>query len=151
VFYIEVTSGEWPWEKHVSGERGLHAPKMKKYKTLFTPLKKGDIILTHLTQSLTRKKEWRGSIIGISTVGRPTYETGTKYFADLIDPMELITPIQFKEYKFNHGLSKKFKSAVSMSLQTYLINISERDFDILMKIHPENLELLKNSNYKKIL
>jgi hypothetical protein len=151
MFYIEVTSGGWSWEKHVSGERGLYASKMKKYKTLLEPIKKGDIILTHLTQSLTIKKEWQGSIVGISTASGPMYETEKRYFIDLVEPVELITPIHFKEYKFNDELSKKFKLAISMSLQIYLINISQNDFDVLIKIHPENYELLKNSIYNKVL
>ena len=153
--FIEVASGEWAWtDKLLDGEnkRGLKAPASTRYFNLFKQVSPGDIVLTHLTNSLTQKKGWRSAIVGISTIAGECYKNGNMIFFETTNDIEFPEPIKFSEYKELDIFSEAFSKAIRMSLQKYLINITSDDFKALLKVHPDNEIFLKNDvNYRQFI
>ena len=155
--WIEVTSGDWGWTGKVhesfsiKPKRGLKAPASTRYFNLLKNIEPGDILLTYLTQSLTSKKEWRGAIVGISTIKNKFFQVSNTIFVDTDTDLEFPAPISFSKFKTMENLSESFKKLVRLSMQNYLSEISHEDFMLLMKIHQENLVFLENNQYSSLL
>lgn len=153
--WIEVASGDQSWirkkEKSSTIKSGLWAPNMPRYKNMLKEVNPGDIILTHLTDSLTRKKEWKSAIVGLSLAEGYCEKADLKIVLPLIETIELKKPIKFTEYKHNKLLSDKLQNAIRFCYQKYLIEITLNDFYILLKVHRENFDLLNKSVYSRFL
>jgi hypothetical protein len=154
--WIEVTSGDWGWTGKVQDsptkpKRGLKAPASTRYFNLLKNIESGDVLLTYLTQSLTSKKEWKGSIMGISKIKNNYYQVSNTIFIDTFDDLEFPTPISFSEFKNLDRFSDSFSTLVRKSMQNYISEISHGDFIHLMEIHKENLVFLKNDKYSFLL
>ncbi len=153
--WIEVSSGDSAWIKKLESDqnlrRGLKAPANTRYLNLLKPVSRGDIILTHLTTSLTKNKNWRSSIVGISMVDGEQHIIKNAIHIQLINSVELPISIKFFEYKEMRNFSEQFKLRISSCLQRYLIEITPKDFSILLSIHPENIDFLAKTIYSSIL
>lgn len=146
--FIEVASGEWAWTdklKKGADKRGLKAPARTRYFNMFKCVGPGDIVLTHLTLSLTRKKEWQSAIVGISTITSEYYTKGNMIFLETDNDTQVPIPIKFSDYKGLNIFSEEFSRAIQMSMQKYLIRITREDLRILLGVHPENMDFLKKN------
>jgi len=153
--WIEVASGDQSWirkkEKSSMTKSGLWAPNRSRYKNMLKLVNPGDIILTHLTGALTRKKEWKSAIVGLS-IAESRYENAdSKIVLPLTESVELKISIKFSQYKNNKLLSDKLQNAIRFCYQKYLIEITPKDFYILMSIHQENIDLLNKTPYSNYL
>jgi len=153
--WIEVASGDQSWirkkEKSSTTKSGLWAPNASRYKNMLKHVNPGDIILTHLTDSLTRKKEWKSAIVGLS-IAEGCYENvDSKVVLPLIESIELKTPIKFIQYKHNKMLSDQLQNAIRFCYQKYLIEITLKDFNILMSMYKENIDVLNKTRYSNYL
>lgn len=143
-YWIEVTMGDWGWTDKCGKDEpsrmcGLKAPNSTKYINFFNNIKKDDIIFTHLTQGLTKRKEWRSSIVGISEADGEYQLRGKTLMIPVKNCLELPVPIKFSSYRnMKNVFSPEFQRGISMTLQSYIIKISEEDAKILLSIFPEN-------------
>ncbi|KAF5066012.1 hypothetical protein DSECCO2_268110 [anaerobic digester metagenome] len=154
--WIEVTGGDWAWKGKclVDGsheKRGLKAPATTRYINMLKDLRKGDIVLTHLTSSLTCTKEWQSSIVGISTIVDRYYQVGNTLFVDTACEVQLPVPIKLARYKQTEGFSEEFSLMLRRNFQKYLFEVSVSDLKVLLQIYPENEELIRSSPYAWVL
>jgi hypothetical protein len=151
--WIEVTSGDWGWtgkiheSSSIKPKRGLKAPASTRYFNLLKNIEPGDILLTYLTQSLTSKKEWRGAIVGISTITTSYYQARNTLFIDTLNDLELPFPISFSDFKNENTFSESFNQLIHLNMQKYIFEISKQDFLVLLKIHKKNIDFLKKTPY----
>jgi hypothetical protein len=154
--WIEVTSGDWGWTGKVYGspekpKRGLKAPASTRYFNLFKKIESGDILLTYLTQSLTSKKEWKGTIVGISKIKNNYYQVSNTIFIDTFEDLEFPSPILYSEFKNMDCFSESFNKLIRKSMQNYLSEISNEDFIHLLEIHKEDREFISKTQYSFLL
>jgi len=69
------------WERLLKEGIALEAPNTARYRNFFRNVKFGDVILHYLTISLTRQKEERGSVVGVSRVTSDPAVVGKKIVA----------------------------------------------------------------------
>jgi len=155
-FWIEVSDGDQAWlEKTIpqndGKKRGLLAPASKRYENFFKNVKVCDVVFSYLAKTLTLKKEWQSSIVGISTVVRPYYELRGTLYVETCNDLELPLPIKYASIRKKQGFSLKFQKMINASMQKYLIEISPVDFKKLIKIHMKNYVFLKNTEYNKYI
>jgi|GEM_PF-3747629 len=154
--FIEVVSGNWAWEeklcpKNSKSKRGLKAPAQTRYFNILRKVSPGDLLLTHLTTRLTSRREWQSSIVGISLISSNYYKRSKTLYIDTVKDQELPKPIKYSEYKNNENLSELFRDSIKINMQRYIVPITFDDLEVLMKLHGENYNFLRNSEYCKIL
>ncbi|MCQ1537758.1 EVE domain-containing protein [Methanocalculus taiwanensis] len=154
--WIEVASGNWAWENKLkdaqTGEKiGLKAPATTRYFNLLKDVRDGDILFTHLTHSLTSKKEWRGAIVGISSIASSVYNDNKMIRVDTNKNITLPIPIRFAEYKDIETISENFLKIIKRSMQKYLFEITGDDFQTLIHLHEENANFLKKTEYSMMI
>jgi len=137
-FWIEIVRGEWKWDSSLKGERGLNAPNKRRYLNFFSGIQAGDIALHYLAGGETSTKEKRSSIVGISRIDSGVGEEGFRLIVKISGAQEFRRPIKFSELKGIMGMSENFEKMVRTNMQTYLTEITRRDFEEILKIHPEN-------------
>lgn len=154
--WIEVTGGDWGWTGKVatstSGKkRGLKAPATGRYRNMMSQVRHGDIVMTHLTSSNTLKKEWKSSLVGVSTIAGNCYQRGNTLYFDTQDDLELPVPIMFSDYRNKGIFSDMFQTMIRRNFQKYIFEITFNDFCNLVMLTEENYTFLQGSTYSDLL
>jgi len=131
--WIEVASGDFTLESKINGQKGLTAPKTKRYMNLLNEINKGDIILHYLTTSLSSKK-YQSSFVAQSIANTNLIEKENKYEIQLTELKMLNNPVKLKHLKECDALSSKFKHALKMSMQAYIFEIENKDYQSILKL-----------------
>lgn len=139
---MEISS-EYRFQKKLSGESGLYAPSMTRYKNMLKQIKKGDIILHYITKSDAINKSHQSTIIGISLADSSMNEYGTRLTLDLSNLVELAYPVNIKDLKKMETKSGKLQRLISQSFQRYIAEIEMVDVKNIMGVYPENEKIVK--------
>jgi len=135
-YWIEVGSGNWKWDDKFSKDKlFLSAPVTTRYINMLDKIKPRDIVLVYLTSSLTLKKSWKSSFVGVTVVKSYPYIVSNKIFVDLEKPVSLTKPVPLKFLKGNEKLlPESLKPIVNRNMQKYLFKIDEEAFHWLINI-----------------
>ncbi len=132
-YWIEVSDG-WSWDLLLKGKRGLYAPNKKRYATMFKGIDRGDIVIHYLITQMTKDKEKKSSIIGLSRVKSKAYVRENQIIVDLEKITELPKPIKFNVFsKFLEKYSIAMQKLIKVGMQRYLTEISQKDFEEIFK------------------
>ena len=154
--WVEVASGDGAWVKKTQGDafgnkRGLKAPASARYVKILKDVRKGDVILSYLTRSLTKTPGWGSSIVGISTAAGSCYRKRQTLLVDTSDDLQLPVPIRYSEFRASETTSEGFKNMVSRCMQRYLFEITRDDLRHLIGLHKSNTDFLLRSSYSNLM
>lgn len=144
-------SGEYRFQKKLSGESGLYAPLMTRYINMLKQIKKGDIILHYITNSDAIHKSHRSAIIGISLADSSMNEDGTRLTLDLSNTVEFIYPVNIKDLKVMETKSERLQRLISQSFQRYIAEIELVDVKNILRIYPKNEKIIKEMDPYRVL
>ena len=150
-FWIEVTSG-MRWDR-MREERNvvLSAPNTTRYRNFFQNLKTDDLVLHYLTASLTRNKEKRSSAVGVSKVASDPTVAEKPIIAKCSDTLEFPKPVSYSALCGIKPKSAEFGKLLEVSMQRYLTQISQSDFELILGIYPANEKRFRKSPLAKQL
>lgn len=137
-YFIEVCSGSRSFEKKLSAEKYLKAPNSKKYVNMLSQIQENDRILHYLTASITKSKAWQSAFVGESTVDSRMKLMGKRILCELRDIKLLPASVKLSSLK-EKSVSPKLERAIKMSMQSYIFEIEEIDYQ-LIKVMSESKE-----------
>jgi hypothetical protein len=148
-FWIEVTGGDNRWLEKLRNEnkRGLIAPESTRYEKMFKNIREGDYIFTYLTKTPTITKEWKSSIVGISTASTTMYEEKGSLKIKTNKDTQLNTPIPYSIFSKMAQFSENFKKNIRRGMQRYIIEITQSDYISLIEMYEENINQLCEKEY----
>jgi hypothetical protein len=143
-YWIEVSS-EYRFKQKIDNILGLNAPATKRYFNLLKDIKNGDIILHYITATGTNSKNYKSSVIGISTALSSMVINESRIIVELSNVERLPMAIFGKDIKLLERKSDFLERLLSMNFQRYLTEIRLEDLFYILKIHSENYNFLINS------
>lgn len=149
-FWIEVTSG-MRWDRLLKIGVALEAPNTTRYQHFFEGVKFGDFVLHYLTTSLTSQKEKRSSVVGVSRAISDPIVEGKKIVAKCSDTLEFPKPVSYNELIGLKQKSPSLRKLVGVSMQRYLTQISQSDFESILGVHPANMRRFSKSRLARQL
>lgn len=132
-------------------EKRPESPPSVRYKNTVSQVRRGDIVVTHLTPSNTVRKEWKSSLVGASTVARESYQRGNTLYVETLDDLESPVPIPSSEYSNRETLSDILLTMIKRDFQKYLFEITVGDFCAHVWLTEENYSFLEGSVYADVL
>ena len=153
-FFIEVTSRVSSIKKKIKGDPFLHAPCTPRYRRLLSPIRVGDRFLHYTTRHISSFAEWKGAFIAESIAASEIAEKDNQYLVRLEGYKLLPMAVKLKLVKDCKDISDRLSRAIRMSMQSYLFQIEESDYnlikDVSLRPNPEQKEwtIIK---YEKLL
>jgi hypothetical protein len=151
---MEVTSGS-RWARLQKDGTTLDAPNTTRYLNMFKGLTPGDFVLHYLTTALTHERGIQSSVVGVSKVTSemkviPT-SVGEKIFVKCSKAVALPKPVPYSELNQITKKSGQFAKLLRAYMQRYLTQITQSDFESILRVYPINMKrFLKSSILKKV-
>jgi len=132
-YFIEVTSNERSFLEKIEGYQGLQAPATRRHTRLLSKIKKGDHFLHYLTWR-THTKGWRGAFVGKSIAASSIKKTEREVTVELRDVTSFKKAVKLFRIKRDCFFSEKLSRAIEMSMQSYLLEIEESDYYLILNL-----------------
>lgn len=97
---------------------------------MLSQIQENDRILHYLTGSITKAKAWQSAFIGESTVDSRMKLMGKRLLCELRDIKLLPDSVKLSSLK-EKSVSPKLERAIKMSMQSYIFEIEEIDYQLI--------------------
>lgn len=101
---------------------------------MLSKIHKDDIIIHYLTISLTQKKEWQAAFVGESIANSVMFEEDRRIHLNIKNVLQFPNPVKLSSIRKNNNISERLQKAILMSMQFYILDIEESDYNLIKRL-----------------